>query len=250
MSIRDAIRAIDGASRTTSPIALLKWGDAVTDDDGYRYITPSAAEIASRSGIDRDRLALAAMVQSEAGSMPAQYLIAVVEVVKNEAAARGLSPFDLLTRGSKHGGHFGGQSGRYAATGQKPGERAMAAVLASEAGVVRGFARGARNFFDGKVQDGGTQGGAKLTNNAIDVVRKWYGEGKRWIGPVVDGTEVLIDPYRLMLFSRDGKTQAEAESAIEDGRERWKKGLPIAPVVAGAGGLLLAAGLAYWTLRG
>lgn len=248
MGIRDAIRAIDAASRSSAP-QIKRWN--VATDDTYKYVTPDAATIATESGIDRNRLALAAMVQSEVASLPAQYLVAVVEVVKNEAAARGISPFELLTRGSKHGGHFGGQSGRYAASGQKPSERAMAAVLASEVGIVRGFARGARNFFDGKVQDGGTQGGVKLTNNAIDIVRKWYGEGKRWIGPVVDGTEVLIDPYRLMLFSRDGKELHEAESAIEDGRARWKSGLPLLPVVAGGAGLLLAAGLGAWFyLRG
>ena len=249
MSIRDAIRAIDAASRTS--VAAIKSWRSVERADGYKYVEPKAQEIADAAQLPRDRVALAAMVTSEVGSLPAQYLIAVTEVVRSEAAARGISPFELLTRGGQ-AGHFGGQSGRYAASGQKPTERALAAVLQVEAGVVRGFARGARNFFDGKVQDGGTQGGKALSHDALGIVRKWYSEGKKWVGEISDGGEILIDPYRLMLFAREGRPLAEAEAAILDGRDRWRTGRGLPPAAIIGGGVLLAAlaGVGWLYTRG
>ncbi len=244
MGIREAIRVIDAASRDA---AVPVWSRK-TLADGYVYIDPPAADIARAAGVPLDTLALATMVQSEVGSLPAQYLYAVAEVVLNETAARGTSVSQLLVGGGKKPGHFGGQSGRYAATSQRPTRRALEAARAAMNKMAAGFTKTSRKFFDPKVQDGGFQAGKALTFDALGIVRKWYGEGNRWIGHLGDGGEVLIDPYVLFLMNKSSNmTQADAESAVIEGRRRWTSGgsLPTLAVAGGIGALAVA-GIGAW----
>ena len=219
MTISAAISAILAASTST----VTPTGSQATIN-GHVRVDPAASILASIHGLQPDEDALARLIGSEVGSLPAQYHYAVGEVTVNEAAARGVSITKLLTGSGPNVGFYGEQSGRWASTARPFNGRHLAAARQVLSGTARGFTRGARKFFDPKVQDGGKQGGKPLAFDALGIARKWFGEGYRWIGTVSDPLtgELLIDPYRLMLMSKTGSaTLAETEAAIRDGRQRW-----------------------------
>lgn len=222
------VMSIDNVISTLNSAATALVGGRWTtqeDDSGYLYVEPPLATFAGGLGASQDEAALAALVASEVGSLPVQYLYAVAEVGINEAAARGISIATLLT-GAPKPGHCGEQRGRWASTSRQPSAKHLLAARLAHAGTASGFTRGARKFFDPKVQDGGLQRGRPLSFDAIGIVRKWYGEGYKWVGPITVpflGT-MLIDPYRLFLMAKTGVSQEEAEAAIQDGRRRWGGG--------------------------
>lgn len=251
MSIDSVIGSLNSAG--SNSIAK-RW--TLAEVDGYKRVSPALVTLASDAGVSPDEMALAALVCSEVGSLPAQYQYAVAEVALNEAAARGTSVSGLLC-GAPAPGCCGEQRGRWASTARPPTARHLLAARLALQGAAAGFTRNARKFFDPKVQDGGSQGGRALAFDAMGIVRKWYGEGYRWVGPIavpLIGT-LIIDPYRLFLMSKTGAaSQTEAEEAIVDGRRRWKvplsvdtsnasREMPDDDVTSEATGLLLPAAL-------
>lgn len=223
MSIRAAIDEIRRASATPiTPVGVPR------EVGGKLRVEPAAVELAELAHLPIDEMTLARLVGSEVGSLPPQYYYAVAEVGLNEARARGLSVTKLLT-GGPNPGFYGEQSGRWAATSRPANRKHLVAAQLAMRGKAAGFVRGARKFYDPKVQDGGQQRGKPLQYDAIGIVRKWYREGWRWIGELHDPEtgEWLIDPYRLFLMSKTGPaTLVEAEREIADGQKRWAGKLP------------------------
>lgn len=244
MSIDSARRAIDAAP--SAPLSLT-W-TRVTRDDGYVFVKESPVDLARAGGLDVEDLALAACVQSEVGSLPSQYKYAVAEAIHNDALARGETLLTRLTSGTKAPGHFGQQSGRFAATSQKPTGKSLAAARLARAGAARGFTRGARRFIDPKVHDGGIQAGKSIPT-AEAVIRSRYNEGWKWVGPLHDPVtgEWLIESYVLFLFSKSGTASLdEALAELDAGRKRNKTGTSAPPIpVAAAPGLILILGAGF-----
>ena len=203
--------------------------------NGYEYADPTGKLWCSRAGLTPDNGAGARLVQSETGDLIArglvQYGVAVALATVNEAAARKCTVFDLVTADARAAfrGYFGRQSGRWCASLQDPTRRALEAfrLAANLHGDREDFTRGARRWCDGWTQDRLCKAG-RVNFDALGIARKWSSEGWIWIGAVFehDGKTPLIDPYRLMLFTRTSKAIAgdvwRAESAIKDGRSRWR----------------------------
>lgn len=204
--------------------------------DGYERVEPRGDIWCRQAGLNLDEGALARMVASEAGRMPPQYMLAVIEATLNEARAKNISAFQRITmqgiklRGgamAKSAGYFGRQSGRWCASIQDPTFQHLEAVRVALSASARLVTRDGRRWVDGKVMDGGLQAEKKLKYNAVTIVEKWGAEGWEWIGPVYepDGQTLLIDPYRLMVFRFVGRGKANIRLGVEamrEGRRRWK----------------------------
>ncbi len=123
-----AVYLTEGAAVLNEPTTLN--GDGVATVDGSTPADPEA--LARGAGVDRNRYALARMINSEF----ARYRnarIGAAWCARNEAAARGVSIFELLTKqrvkdddGNKvpgpGDGFFGSQHGRWASTAQDAGD--------------------------------------------------------------------------------------------------------------------------------
>lgn len=181
MSIGSAIRAIGAASKAALPIP---WTQS-TMPGGYVFTVESPSSLASKAGVPVDDLSLAACVQSEVGSLPPQYLYAVGEAINNESLVTGQTLTSLLAGGGKAPGHYGQQSGRFAATTQRPSQRALVAARLARQNAGARFVKGARRFLDLKVHDGGTQAGKAIVG-AEAIIRSRYNDGWKWIGPLHD----------------------------------------------------------------
>lgn len=246
MSIGSATRAIGAASSSPLPIPWTK----STDSTGYTSIVELPATLASKAALPVDDLSLAACVASEVGSLPGQYQYAVGEAIANEASANNMTLTSLLAGSGKAPGHYGQQSGRYAATTQPPSFRNLVAARLARQNAGARFTKGARRFLDLKVQDGGIQAG-KPIQPSENVIRSRYNDGWKWVGPLHDPDtgEWLIDSYILFLMSRDGKyTLDDSLAELNEGRKRWKFGGTVANIVptnGGGVGLILLAGAIF-----
>lgn len=196
---------------------------------GYEYRAPGAEAVAQAAGLPLDVACLAAVLASEAldAIRWPQYARAIASAVLAECEAKGLSIYSRVTmagvslrsgKSPEAAGHFGRQSGRWCSSYQTP--RRVHVEAAREALMLGPDGSGARRWVDGKVMDGGKQGGKALRHNAESLARKWHLEGWRWVGPRPE-----IDPYRLCLWRRGGGVElAETLAMVADGRRRWRSG--------------------------
>lgn len=214
------------------PLAQVRPRTKPVTVDGYTRTEPSASFWCVAANLHPDEGAGARLVESETGDLLArgyvQYGVAVGLATWNEAIRRSGSVFTLVTKDARsvHAGYFGKQSGRWASSIQDPTTRALEAFrLATDLhGDALDFTAGARRWDDGYTQDR-LWAAARVKHDAMGIVRKWAAEGWQWVGPIYepDGKTVLIDPYRLMLFSFVGRRADvwRGEQAIKDGRSRW-----------------------------
>jgi hypothetical protein len=129
-------------------------GDGVTSVDGETPADPEA--LARGAGVDRNRYALARMVNSEFARYH-EARVGSAWCCRNEATARGVSVFALLTLqvlkdsdGTHyHGpgdGFFGSQHGRYASTAQDSSDDSLAIADGVMSGAIPDNTGGARQF--------------------------------------------------------------------------------------------------------
>lgn len=202
----------------------------VTGTDGaprqIMYIATSPAQLAAQAGVDIETYSLARVLASEGyggedvGEIWA--IVAIAQAVVNTARARGKNITALVTAstwGTPLAGHYGEQSGRYAATSADPREWHLAVARAVLQGAVPDLARGATQFFDPLVQDGGVQRGTKI-KTADAILQSWHAHSA-WIGQVP-----MIDPYALMFLRPEpnpvlrAAALSAALAAVYDGRQR------------------------------
>jgi hypothetical protein len=214
-----------------------------------QIVATSPQSLANAAGLPLDVYALARLVNSEYGSGPPAAMVAIAEAARNRAKLLGQSIAHMLTyeKDSSDSGFFGRQSGRWAATTLDPTQKTvLAARMALEGS---NYAGGALWFFSPKAQDGGTQAGQTLKDDAIEIIERWgIKGGQKWISSAPLYREG-VDPYKLMIF---GKVSAPA-----DVREavavvlRRREGLPWSPPAATGGVLLLALGVGvlWWAAK-
>lgn len=197
-------------------------GERANVQEGAQIVSRPPLELALTSGHSLEEYALARMIESEWGSGPAAALIALGEVARNTARARGVSIFELLTNEPKkpeEHGLFGRQSGRWAATSVSPTERSMAAAEA----VLRGtqMAAGAGKFYAPKASDGGLQAG-KTIPDALRVYDSWTSEGWRFAARAPMYADWCVSPYELFLLAKSNSTWtvsiAQGRLVIEEAR--------------------------------
>jgi hypothetical protein len=120
----------------------LSHGPAV-NADGIVDADPQA--LADEAGLTIEANSLARLISSEEGTSDTTTQAAVAWAVKNEAARRGLSITDLLTRGS--GGFYGSQvANHYASTARDPYARDGQIAQYVLDGTIADMTGGATNF--------------------------------------------------------------------------------------------------------
>lgn len=210
---------------------------------GYEYRSTPAFTWAKSAGLDQDVAALAWCLVSEAlpiGRYP-QYAWAIGEAVINASLGFPV-PGTVMMRicsdrrfdkFAANGArlpryYFGRQGGRWCASNQHPtAQHVRCAELLLEralCGSPNILAKGATQWLDCWTQV--RMNAKKPTTNPIPevVVARRYDAGRKWAGPVVDATGVVVlDPYRLMLFGPEGEPFGVALEAVRDGRRRWKQ---------------------------
>lgn len=150
---------------------------------GADGIVPGRAEdLAREAGLEKSIYALARMIASEHGRDSTLVKTAIAWVAKNEAKARRVSIFELLTKSNKAGGQFGAQYlGRYASTRVPPTQDDVDVALAVMGGSVPDPTGGARRFYSPKAQDKltakGEIPGYKKTSAQLEA--SWMAEGWR-----------------------------------------------------------------------
>lgn len=194
---------------------------------GYEYRAPDARTCANVAGLDVSVACLAAVASSEFPANYPAYTLAGLSCVINDCQDRPM-PISIESRVTQRGlrrlgvlpfpaaRHFGRQSGRWCSSWAAPTLRGVESAKMALQGVGQELARGGRRWCDLKVMNGGMQGGKKLKHDARSLIKKWYGEGWRWVGPAKE-----IDPYILMVFGRSGVPLSDALAAESDGRLRW-----------------------------
>jgi len=182
------------------PQGTREWKGVLTDPE----------ELARDAGVVKGIYSVARCVRSEEGGeekTEVAHRLAVAEMVRNKAINVGSDVNSLLTTRTVSTyaytrGHYGQQSGRWAATLRDP--KVTDGVCAELAlyQQTRLLPTTADKFFDPRVMDNGWQDGRKLTRDAPRVIRDWGSEGYQWIGPVFAGDVEVLDPYGLMCFER------------------------------------------------
>lgn len=179
LSIGPTLLVLAGAAAlavilTSEPLTLVEPtilnSDGVATVDGQTPADPDA--LARGMGVERNRLALARMINSEFARYT-EARIGAAWCARNEAAARGVSICDLLTRqrvkvdGKRvpgpGDGFFGKQRGRYASTAQDTSTDALVIADGVISGGIPDNTGGARQFDSPGafgVQEGTTAEGA------------------------------------------------------------------------------------------
>lgn len=209
-----------------------------TTKASYQVVAESPEYLAQSAGKTLDEYSLARMVQSEEGGNGPVHMLAVAEAAVNEARRRGRTVTRLLTASAIVGvdGHYSEQAaGKWASTRSDPRERAAkAAELALQGSNVF---MGVVDYFSPRNQDAGSQNGHTLRLSSEQYIAERASEGLFWIGPVAG-----VNPYELMLFSRQPQGTTDAANAVvESGRkgETVKTGMVVL--------LVVCAGLLYLT---
>lgn len=214
-----AVDAIEAAS--SDKIAPPSSTRTIYSTDGkssWVEVITSPVDLHKLSGLDRNTYAAARCIASES-SGPGEELLSIAECLRNEAKARNVEIYALLTweTASSYAftrGKYGEQHGRFASTRQQPTQRALRAAREAITGV-SGLTNGARRWVSLRAMDGGKQGARDLTNDAVSIVQKWGAEGWRWIGPLPN-----VDSYKHACFRRDsvGQKNEDLIAVIELGR--------------------------------
>jgi hypothetical protein len=180
--------------------------------DGLVDGDPTA--LAAAAGLDLKTYALARALVSEHGNDPDVYLIAIGWAIRNKAAERGVSLFELLTDGKGVAGDwlFGEQKAaagtKYAATGQDPAQRhaTIASFVLSSSSDPTG---GATHFFSPKAQDSlaakaetDPQYAKYKDKPAVVINESWTAPGGLYPSGAVPVVPPGIDGYRLTLYRR------------------------------------------------
>ncbi len=226
MTLQDAVTRLKSVPNTRVPD--WRWAAEKTLT-GYEYRTPDARTCAIVAGLDVSVACLAAVAASEFPANYPAYTLAGLRCVINDCQDRP-KPISIESRVTMLGlrrlgllsypkaGHFGRQSGRWCSSFAAPTLRGVEAAKLAMQGVGEELARGGRRWCDLKVMNGGVQGGEKLKHDARSLIKKWYGEGWRWVGHAAE-----LDPYILMVFGRTGVPLVDALAVEEDGRMRWHR---------------------------
>ncbi len=180
----------------------------------YRAVTESPVDIHRKAGIDRNTYSLARCVASEEGSRPAEYLLAVAEMVRNKAKRKGREVYQQLvfTTNSTFSftqGRYGEQRGRTASTRQDPKQRHVAAAQAALNGGSDFLPSNATTWFGPKLQDSGKQGTHSLSYDAVEIAHKWGDDKLHWIGPLPG-----IDSYKFAVFSQE-TTKTDNQALVD-----------------------------------
>jgi hypothetical protein len=176
-------------------------------DDGLVDADP--AQLAAAAGLDLDTYALARCLMSEHGNDGDAYLIAVAWAVRNMAAERGTSVFDLLTdgKGSAGDGLFGRQDAaagtKYASTQQDPHQRhATWAAFVMSSDPSTDPTGGATHFFSPRTQDVLHQRNPSAYKTSLEIVNSWTAPGGLYAAGAETVIPVGVDSNRLTLFRR------------------------------------------------
>lgn len=157
---------------------------------------------------------------------PVAYAEALCSIYWAKARVKGMTPFKMLTGGqwAAQRGFFGAQIGRVGATSRVPSLRSLYVATLWDGFQTTGF-EGAISLIDPYYQDGGMQGGNKLSNNTIGMIRKWCADpptGERF---EFMPSELDDDAFRIFLFRRAQRSTkasdriATAIAAYERARE-------------------------------
>lgn len=191
--------------------------------EGEQVIPTAPAELlfATPEATDLDTYSLGRMVASEWASGPPAALLALAEVARNTARARGVTVTELLVNEEKGGlpvagqdGFYGRQSGRWAATSLPPTERTL---LAADLALRKktGIAGGATKFYHPRTSDKGLQAG-KVIKDALAIYDAWSSEGFRFVSRAPLYLDYCIDPYDFFLMGRSGF--AVGTASVDQGR--------------------------------
>ncbi len=164
-----------------------------------KEVVESPAELAIQASkkLGRDKFitltpyTLATVMASEAGSGQPAAKAAIAWAIKNAARAKGVNVFRLVAPDGK----FGGQLGRYCASGQPPSEIDLNIAEAIEAGKIPDMTRGAVQWDSPNAQDALVKRGQAGYNKTAAMVAA---------ARVRDGKEVVhlpgVDPGYLRLW--------------------------------------------------
>lgn len=185
---------------------------------GYFYREVPAKTWAKVAGVDPDVAALAWCLVSEALHIIKypRYSVAIAEIVCNAGV-------ELVTKDQRKefDGKFGQQSGRWCSSYHHPTHKqvkcAELAIARHRAGEPNLLAKGALQWLDCKTQIYMHSKKPRKNPAPETVLKSRYHVGRKWVGPVDE-----IDPFRLMMFGKDGLGIKEAQEATADGRKRWK----------------------------
>jgi hypothetical protein len=203
-AIRASTNVLVGPKTSTTTLRL-------GEPTEYVAVAESPVDIHRRAGIDRNTYALARCIRSEEGSRPAEYLLAVAEMVRNKAKRKGREIYQHLVFSTSPAYHFthgryGEQRGRSASTRQDPQQRHLAAAQAALLGASDFLPSNATTWFGPKLQDSGKQGTHSLNYDAVEIARKWGDDKLHWIGPLPG-----IDSYKFVVFKQEStKTDNQA----------------------------------------
>lgn len=189
-------------------------GPDVRVADGEKVVRTPPAELlfATPEAPSLDVYALGRAVASEWASGPPPALLAIAEIVRNTAKARGLSVFELLTndKNPDEDGLFGAQGGptpRYASTARPPTERSLVAAEAA-LGKNTDIAGGAMRFFH--------PSGFATFDRAIEVYDAWSKEGWRLVSRAPLYLEWCVDAGVFFILGKQGVSVGTA--SVEQGR--------------------------------
>jgi len=191
------------AHELEAPIRVQRNGGIVTQS--LLVIRESPAELAAKAGVSQDVYSLARMMKSEGFKGPiedkARTLIAKGQAARRAALARFPDEENPITRKLTASvfrvanGHYGEQSGRYAATSNDPRPWHIEAAKAIIADELPDVAPGTVSFLDAW-QSGGTQRGKELPD-FIDVMVKRHRKDKlAWFGliPGIPASFIMFYP--------------------------------------------------------
>lgn len=230
MAWRSHLEAIrSGGNNIVGPktsIETLKPGEPTE----YRAVRESPVDIHRQAGIDRNTYALARCISSEEGSRPAEYLLAVAELVRNKAKRKDKEVYQQLVFTTSPAYHFtygryGEQRGRSASTRQDPKGRHVAAAKAALVGASDMLPSNATTWFGPKLQDSGKQGTHSLNYDAVEIARKWGEDKLHWIGPLPG-----IDTYKFVVFKQE--TTRTDNQALVDAILLGRQGVDLTSVSA------------------
>lgn len=220
------IEGIDAPGAGTRVTRSTISGYTVTESPAALFVEAQARV----PGITRDEYTLARILSSEYGSGPTLAVLAIGDATLNRAQAEGRSVFDHATQGNGYG-RQGANPRRPVSTSLDPLMRHVRAAQALTRGGQRGFSRGARRFFDPRVQyacwskpttcvpNGSAAGTLNKSQHPLVVLDSWcWGKStgkcdrdelnryrcehgprrapvEEWVGPIAG-----IDAWELMLM--------------------------------------------------
>jgi len=174
-------------------------------DDGLIQVDPQ--QLADDAGLGLDTYALARALKSEHGNDPDAYLVAVAWAIRNYAAERGRSVFQVITAGGNGAGFFGAQNARagtkYVSSAQDPDERHVTVAVHVLGDQILDPTGGATHFYSPKAQDAlAARAESGYGRDAAAVDAAWRAPGGLYAEGAVPVVPPGVDGHVLTLYRR------------------------------------------------